>query len=260
MPSLEPPKTPTTPTPTTTEPLDAQLKRLGLLRLADDLDDFTARATRTRLSPRAILEQAAATELHDRARRSVERRLKRARLARFKTMADWDWNWPKSIDKKTVERLFSLDFLDRAENVVFVAPQGLGKTTLAKNIAYHAVLAGRSALFTTASELVSDLAQQDSARALDRRLRHYSRPAALVIDEIGYLSFDAHAADLLFQVVSRRYEERSLILTTNLAFKQWHTVFPNASCAVALIDRLTHHAHIIPIQGDSYRLRQAQGR
>ena len=139
-----------------------------------------------------------------------------------------------------------------------VGAQGLGKTLLAKNIAHQAVLAGHSALFTTAADLLLDLNGQETARALERRLRHYTRPALLVIDELGYLAYDARAADLLFQLVSRRYEHRSLLITTNLAFKHWDTVFPNASCAVALIDRLTHHVEILLIEGQSYRRREAE--
>ena len=129
---------------------------------------------------------------------------------------------------------------------------------LAKNLVHQAVLAGHSARFITASDLILDLTAQETARGLDRRLRAYARPALLCIDEIGYLSYDAHAADLLFQVVSRRYEQKSIVLTTNLAFKDWNTIFPNASCAVALIDRLTHHAEILTIEGESYRKREAE--
>jgi len=129
---------------------------------------------------------------------------------------------------------------------------------LTKNLVHQAVLAGHTALFVTASDMLLDLNSQDTARGLERRLRAYTRPQVLAIDEIGYLAYDAHAADLLFQIVSRRYEQRSIILTTNLVFKAWNTVFPNASCAVALIDRLTHHAEIIPIEGESYRHREAE--
>ena len=129
---------------------------------------------------------------------------------------------------------------------------------LTKNLLHQAVLVGHSALFITAADLLLDLNGQETSRALERRLRAYARPQILAIDEIGYLTYDAHAADLLFQVISRRYEQRSIVVTTNLLFKQWDTVFPNASCAVALIDRLTHHAEIIPIEGESYRKREAE--
>lgn len=245
-------------TTTETPNLTADLRRLGLLKLGAEVDDFVARATRARWSPRQVLEHLVRSEIEDRSRRSVERRLRRSRLGRFKLMPDWDWNWPKKLDRQVVERLLRLDFLDRAENVILVGAQGLGKTTLAKNIAHQAILVGRSALFTTASDLILDLNGQETARGLERRIRHYVRPHLLVIDEIGYLSFDAHAADLLFQIVTRRHEERSIVLTTNLAFRDWATVFPNATCAVALVDRLTHHSTIVAVQGDSYRRRNAE--
>ena len=130
---------------------------------------------------------------------------------------------------------------------------------LAVSLAIHeAILAGHSARFLTAADLILDLTRQETARALQHRLRSYLRPTLLAIDEVGYLAYDAHAADLLFQVVSRRYEQKSIVITTNLPFKQWDTVFPNAACAVALIDRLTHHAEIISIDGESYRKREAE--
>ena len=247
------------PAPPTTD-LNRELRRLGLVHTAEQVDDLIAHATRSRMSVRTLLEHVVRAELEDRGRRSLERRLKRARLGRFKPMVDWEWNWPKNIDRPAVERVLGLDFLARGENVLMVGSQGLGKSMLAKNVAHEAVLSGRSALFTTASDLILDLGAQDSARALEQRFRHYVRPALLVIDEIGYLAYDGRAADLLFQIVSRRYEQRSILVTTNLPFKQWDSVFPNASCAVALIDRLTHHAEIIRIDGKSYRRRQAEER
>ena len=242
-------------TPTT---LPTDLQRLGLNRTAEDLDDLIAQATRKRWSPAVLLEHIVAAELQDRQRRSVERRLTRARLGRFKPLADWDWDWPTAFDRPALERILTLDFLERGENVILVGAQGLGKTMLAKNIAHQAILAGHSALFTTAADLLLDLSGQETARALERRLKHYTRPSLVAIDEVGYLAYDARAADLIFQLISRRYEHRSLLITTNLPFKHWDAVFPNASCAVALIDRLTHHAEILLIEGQSYRRREAE--
>jgi DNA replication protein DnaC len=238
--------------------LSDQLRQLGLIHTAADLNDFLARATQKRWSPVVQLERLVQTELEARLHQRVERRLKDARLGRFKPLADFEWTWPTQIHRSTVERVFTLDFLTQRENVIIVAPNGLGKTMLAKNLVHHAILAGHSARFVTAADLILDLTSQDTARALQRRLRTYLRPSLIAIDEVGYLAYDAHAADLLFQVVSRRYEQKSLVVTTNLPFKQWDTVFPNAACAVALIDRLTHHAEMISIEGESYRKREAE--
>jgi DNA replication protein DnaC len=141
---------------------------------------------------------------------------------------------------------------------VLVAPQGLGKTMIAQNIAHQAILAGHSVLFVTAAQVLLDLRAQESARALERRLKYYARIGLLVLDEIGYLAFDAANADLLFQVVTMRYERKSLVLTTNLAFADWPSIFPSATSATALIDRVIHHADVIAIEGKSYRLREAE--
>ena len=249
-----------TPT-TTTRPspdLASALRTVGLWRLAEDLDDFVARATRGRYGPAQVLEELARAELAERARKSVEGRLKRAHLGRFKPLADFDWAWPKKIDRETVERVLGLGVLARAENVILVAPQGLGKTMIAKNLAHAAVLAGATALFVTAAELLLDLSKQETPRALERRLRHDARPQLLAVDELGYLSSDSHAADLLFQLVTLRYEHRPLVPTTTLRFADWNTVFPNATSATALVDRLTHHAEIIAIEGESSRKREAE--
>ena len=239
--------------------LKDQLAALGLRHTAEGLDDLIALATKSRWGAQQIFEHVARVEAEDRARRSLERRLGRSRLGKFKSMADFDWAWPKRIDREAVESAVSLDFVEKAHNVVLVAPQGLGKTMVAQNIANAAVLAGHSVLFTTAAQLLLDLGAQESARALDQRLRHYcTRTGLLVIDEIGYLSYDNRNADLLFQVVSRRYERKSIVITTNLAFGDWPTIFPNAACTTALIDRLVHHSEIISIEGESYRRREAE--
>ncbi len=235
-----------------------RLRALGLLVAGATLDDLVAVATKKRWGPTEILEHVADVEEKDRARRGLERRMSRSRLEKFKLMADFDWNWPSAIDRPLVESLLGLDFVEGARNVVLVAPGGLGKTMIAQNIAHRAVLAGRSVLFLSAAQLLLDLGAQESARALDRRLHYYAKIGLLVIDELGFLAFDNRNADLIFQVVSRRYEKKSLVLTTNLAFADWHTVFPSATCATALVERVVHHADIVKIEGDSYRLRESE--
>lgn len=235
-----------------------KLDDLGLRWTADNLSDLIALATKKRWGTVQILEHMVGHELAEKRRRSLERRLTRARIGRFRPMADFDWDWPRKIDRKLVESALGLEFLETASNVVLVAPQGLGKTMIAKGIAHAAAHAGHTVRFVTASDLLLDLAAQDSARALDRRLKYWASIKLLVLDELGYLSYDARNADLLFQVVSRRYENKSIVLTTNLAFKDWPSIFPNAASTTALIDRIVHHADVIAIEGQSYRRRDAE--
>jgi len=199
-------------------------------------------------------------EEQERGRRSLERRLKDAHIGRFKPACDFDWSWPKRCDRGAFEALMTLDFLNDAANVVMVGPNGVGKSTLARNIAYQALINGHTVLFTSAGQLLSDLAALDSDSALRSRLRHYARPDLLAIDEVGYLSYSNRHADLLFQLVSRRYEQKSTMITTNRPFAEWRDVFPNAACVVSLVDRLVHNAEILAIEGDSYRLKEAQER
>ncbi len=246
---------PTTATPTSD--LKAQLERIGLRAVAQNVDDLIARATTGRWSPRMILEQLANIETDDRSRRSLERRLRLSGVKKFKPMVDFDWNWPKAIERDVIERALTLDFIKEARNLVLMGRNGLGKTMIAKNICHAAVLAGYSVLFRSAATLIEDL-QCDSPETRRRRLRTFANAGLVCIDEVGYLSFDDKAADLLYEVINRRYERRPVIVTTNRGFKEWNEVFPNASCIVTLVDRLTHHADVTKIDGESYRHRESE--
>ena len=196
----------------------------------------------------------------ERARRSLERRVRDARIGRFKPICDFDWAWPKRCDRTTFEALMTLDFLKDATNALLVGPNGVGKSTLARNLAHHALIHGHTVLFTSAGQLLGELAALDSDSALRRRLRHYAAPALLLIDEVGYLSYSNRHADLLFELISRRYEQRSTVVTTNRPFAEWRDVFPNAACVVSMVDRLMHNAEIVAIDGESYRVKEAMER
>lgn len=207
------------------------------------------------------LERVIEIEEAERQRRSLKRRLDHARLGAFKPLADFDWSWPSKCDRSAIEELFSLAFIAEAANVIWIGPNGLGKTMLVKNLLHQALLQGYSARFTLASDMLHDLAAQDSTLALARRLHRYTSPMILAIDELGYLSYDTRYADLLFEVITRRYQaQRPIVLTTNKVFGEWNQVFPNAACVVTLVDRLVHRSEIIALEGDSYRLKEAQER
>jgi DNA replication protein DnaC len=210
--------------------------------------------------PARWIAQWLAWEGTERGRRSLERRLREAHIGRFKPLADFDWAWPTQCDRAAVEELMTLQFMADATNVVFVGPNGIGKSMCAANIGHQAVLAGHTVLFVTAGHLLGDLAALDSDSALRLRLRRYAAPDLLLIDEVGYLSYSNRHADLLFELVSRRYQHKSTVVTTNRQFASWNEVFPNAACVVSLIDRLVHRCEIVRFEGESYRKKEAAER
>ena len=194
----------------------------------------------------------------ERKRRGLERRMSAAHIGRFKPLADFDWSWPAQCDKAAVSGLTSLRFIKETANIILVGPNGVGKSMIAQNIAHHAVMQGYSALFVNAAQMLGDLAAQDGDNALRRRLKHYARPDVLILDEIGYLSYANRHADLLFNIINRRYELKPTIVTTNRPFAEWSEVFPNAACVVSIDDRLVHHSEILVIEAESYRMREAK--
>ncbi|HET9954837.1 MAG TPA: ATP-binding protein [Polyangiaceae bacterium] len=229
-----------------------RLRRLGLYGLI---------ARWPEIATQPWLEQLLGIEEAERKQRSLDRRLRNAKIGTFKPIDRFDWAWPKKIDRQAIEELFSLAFLDDGANAILLGPNGVGKSMILRNLAQHALLRGHTVRFTTASDMLAELAAQDSATALARRLRRWSLPRLLCIDEVGYLSYSSRYADLLFEVVTRRYDAgRSIVVTTNKAFNEWSEVFPHAACTVTLVDRLIHRSEIIEIDGDSYRLKEAKER
>ncbi len=206
------------------------------------------------------IEQLILWEEEERGYRSLKRRLTSSHIGRFKPLAQFDWSWPKKCDRELIEELIKLDFLKDAINIIFCGPNGVGKSTIACNIAHQAVLQGRTVLFTVAGQMLNDLASQDGDNALRRRIKYYAQPDLLCVDEVGYLSYSNRHADLLFEIISRRYREKSTLITTNKPFTEWGEIFPNASCVVSLIDRLVHHSEIISIESESFRLKEAKER
>jgi len=237
---------------TTTTPSDPQYRRAQKLGFYGLLNDWEAVAAEPWLA--ALLDREEA----GRQQRSLERRIQHSKIGRFKPMADFDYAWPTKLDREQIDDLFSLTWIDQPTNVILVGPNGIGKSMIAQNLAYQAVVRGATALFVTASELLNDLAAQEASSSLQRRLRRYCAPTLLAVDELGYLSYDNRHADLLFEVVSRRYDRKPTLITTNKAFTEWNEVFPSATCVVTLVDRLIHHAEIVHLDGESYRLKEAK--
>ncbi len=203
------------------------------------------------------LENLVVAEENERGARGLKRRIKQAKLGQFKPMADFDWKWPKHIDRQQIQEILSLEFIPDATNIIIVGPNGVGKTMIVKNLIHKAVLSGKTGIFTTASEMLQELASKDGSLSRKRCLLKYTRPQLLAIDELGYLSYDNRYADLLFEVINHRYEANPTIITTNKIFADWNEVFPNASCVVTLVDRLVHHSEITNIDADSFRLKDS---
>lgn len=195
-----------------------------------------------------------------RAQRGLQRRLRGAHIGRFKSLADFDWKWPKQIDKGAISQLMNLEFINETSNIILIGSNGVGKSMVAQNITHEAVMQGHTALYVNAAEMLGDLASQDGDNALRRRLKYYAHPSLLVIDELGYLSYGDRHADLLFEIVNRRYEKKPIIVTTNKPFSEWASMFPNNGSVVSIVDRLVHHSDILVIEGESYRVREAKSR
>src|SRR6187549_3768759 len=230
--------------------LKTRLKALGLFGLISCCDEIIEKPW---------LQEVLAIEERERQKRGLERRMRDAHVGAAKPMVDFDWTWPKKIDREAIEELFHLNFVKSEHNTVLVGPNGIGKTMILKNVAQHALSRGHTVRFTTASDMLAELAAQDSSSILARRLRRYTSPQLLCVDEVGYLSYNSRYADLLFEVVTRRYDlGKPLLLSTNKGFSEWGEVFPHAACVVTLVDRLIHRAEVVEIDAESYRLKEAK--
>jgi DNA replication protein DnaC len=235
-----------------------------------DLDELRQRALKLRLygllsrweelCTQPWVAELIEIETVERRRRSQQYRIDTAKIGAFKPIADFDWKHPTKIDRKQVESLFDLSLIDNHDNVVIVGPNGVGKTMIAQNLAYEAVTRGHPVRFVSSSEMLNDLASVDGS-ARKHRLKRYTNPRLVVVDEVGYLRYDTRHADLLYEVVRQRYDAgKPLVVTTNKGFSEWNHVFDSAACIVTLVDRLCHRAEIVEIDGPSFRAKEAQER
>ena len=201
----------------------------------------------------ASLMEGEALERHQ---RSIQRRIRLARFPVIKTLEPFQWTWPHKINRLQVQQLFRLKFIEEQSNVIFLGSVGLGKSHLAAALGYQACLEGHSVLFATAIDVINTLAAAQAAGRMKQELKKYTRPSLLVLDELGFLPIDKAGADLLFQVISLRYEQKALVITSNRAFKDWAEIFNNDSTLTsAILDRLLHHAETVVIEGLSYRMK-----
>jgi DNA replication protein DnaC len=229
------------------------LRALGLDHAASILDVATSKAISRNDSPTALLDHIIREQLRVQCERRAQMAVKRSAIFPPTTLDSYDFSYPKNIDKEAVMKAGSLQFLADRTNCVFLGPSGVGKTHLANAIGHLACMRGHRVRFTTAADLVNDLVAAQSRNGLHRRLAIWASYELLLLDELGYLSFDARGADLLYQVLNRRYQRASTIVTTNLPFKDWGKLFHNSAAASAIADRLVHRGLLIHIQGKSRR-------
>jgi DNA replication protein DnaC len=238
--------------------LNAQLEYLRLSYIQDHYQALADRAAEKQRSHLEYLAQLVEGEAALRENRSIERRIKNAHFPVLKTLDDFQWAWPKKINRPQIQNLFRLAFIASNTNVVFISTVGLGKTHIALALGHAACVKGYSVLFTTAVDIINTLAAAQTAGRLKQEFRRYLKPALLIIDELGYLPIDKHGADLLFQIISQRYERAPIVITTNRAYKHWPQIFNNDSTLTsAILDRVHHHVDTIVIEGKSFRTKEA---
>ncbi len=233
-----------------------QLGYLKLKFMQTQYLQLAAEAAQKGWSHQEYLERMVQGEADLRWDNSIQRRVKMARFPVLKSLDQFQWNWPEKINRMQVQHLFHLDFIAEKANAILLGGVGLGKTHLATAIGYQACLRGHSVLFSTAVDVINTLSAAQVSGQLKTGLKKYLHPNLLILDELGYLPIDKHGADLLFQVISSRYEKGSIIITSNRAYKKWPEIFNNdATLTSAILDRLLHHANTIVIEGKSYRMK-----
>lgn len=237
-------------------PLAAHLDYLKLGYVAEHHAALAKEAASSSWSHLEFLQRLLDGECAVRQQRALERRVRAARFPVLKTLDQFHWDWPKKINQVQVQHLFRLGFVAQKTNVIFVGGVGTGKTHLASALGYAACQHGHSVLFPTAIDAINNLVAAQATHRLKTELHRYLSPTTLILDEIGYLPLDKSGADLLFQIISQRYERGSIILTTNKAFKQWPSICNNdAGITSAILDRLLHQAETVVIEGKSYRMK-----
>jgi DNA replication protein DnaC len=232
------------------------LQALSLHHAAATLDAALGKAIARNDSPSALLDHLMREQLRVHIEDRAKAALKRAAIFPLTTLDTYDFDHPKQLDKALVMKAASLDFVRDKANVVFIGPSGVGKTHLSNAIGQLACLRGLRVRFVTAADLVNDLVAAQARNTLARRIHAWTAPDLLLIDELGYLSFDARGADLLYQVINRRYQRGSTVITTNLPFKDWGKLFHNTAAASAIADRLVHKGILVRIAGNSFRTNQ----
>ena len=236
--------------------LDARLTNLHLPFLKEHCQPFAASAAKNSLPHLDYLAQLIEGEDAKRADRAVARRIQAARFPVIKTLDSFRWDWPKKINRLQIQDLFRLQFVADKANVILLGLVGLGKTHLATALGYAACQQGMNVLFANAIDVINTLSEAQTKGSLKSELRKYTTPSLLILDEVGYLPIDQRGADLLFQVISARYERGSIVLTTNKAYKQWSSIFNGDSTITsAVLDRLLHHGETVIIEGSSFRMK-----